>query len=171
MNDIVGRIFMLILTVFAMFFVPVLTWTNSQDDLVQGVVYTNTHELSSAVCEQGVLTANQYQMFLNELDSTNLLYDVDVEIGHSTVVPVYDTAGAVTGTKTVDSIDYTDDVLSILFEGTGEYHLSRGDSISITVKSKELTLGQKARNAILHTSDYSSRIYAQCGGTVRDEKL
>lgn len=169
--DVIDRIVVLILAVGVMFIYPALSQAEMHDQVTQSVVYQDTSNFVNTVCTEGAITQTEYLKFMNELDSTGLLYDVKITVGHQTVVPVYKDDGSVGGTKNVDVFSYTDEILESVFQTTGIYTLSSGDSISITVNSRDLTLAQKLNVFGLRIADYNAKITTKAGGVVRDESF
>lgn len=170
MPDIFGKIFALIIVIVALFIVPTVNLANSQDDVLQGIVYEKTNSFVDNICTRGELTQDMYLNFIKELDTTDLLYNVEIVVGHQTIVPIFaDNGNTPTGTRSIDKLTYTEEVMKTLYTTEGIYEMSRGDTISVIVSNKEPTMGQQMRTLFLNVPDYTNRIYVNAGGVIRDE--
>lgn len=165
----VEKIIATVLLLFALFIVPAVNLANSADDIVETTAYQYTNQFKETICTQGRITQAEYLRFIDSLDTTNRLYDVDIVVGHQTVVPVYGEGNTVVGTKMIDIYTYSSEILEKLYETEGVFLLSKGDSVSITVTSKDLTASQRLRISVMRIPDYESRIIVTAGGVVRDE--
>lgn len=182
MPDIFGKIMVVVLTVIALFIVPLVTMTQKHDSITQGVVYGDTVEFVDRVREQGQLTQEMYLEFVRALDATGVLYTIEMKHGHRSVVPVFGPDG-VTGTETIEDVKYENQILETLYVtktssedleagGTeGVYRMSKGDTFSVTVYNKEKTLGQKMLSAVFQQAQTGNSIYAVYGGIIRDENF
>ena len=65
----------------------------------------------------------------------------------------------------------TDEILESVFQTDGIYTLSKGDSISVTVANRDLTLAQRLTIYGLGVADYGTKILVKSGGVVRDESF
>ena len=152
--NLLEKIFVLLVTVTAMFIYPIVTLSDQSDEITRTTVYNATSEFVEQVREQGKLTQDMYLNFISELDNTGYLYDIEFKHGHDTVVPVYETAlddvnTQVAGTDIVTYITYTDDILNTLYATNGIYTFDKGDTFSVSVKSRDETLSQKTHRLIL----------------------
>lgn len=163
-----SKVFAVCLTIIALFIAPINIQAQLQDNTLQSTVYAMTDDFVEQVRAQGKITQDMYLEFIQRLDATNLLYDVEITHSHSTVVPVYDSTGATIATKTVDNITYTQDILTSVYETEGVYLMSKGDMISVSVTNREPTLGQRLRGLLFFVSD-SAVINVRDGGVIRDE--
>ena len=167
--DALSKVFAVIVTIIAIFIVPVVNLANSHDDIVQPTVYSATTEFVEDVREQGKLTQDMYISFVQKLDDTGLLYDIEMVHSHDTAVPEFDDAGKTVGVKEVENLIYTDEILKSVYETNGIYKFNKGDYFSVKVTNKEATLGQQMRRTVFRMSDSGARIVAQHGGVIRDE--
>lgn len=171
MLNMLGKILAIFVLIISLFIVPVMNSANSQDDIIQSVAYKETTDFKDKICTQAKITQSSYLEFVNNLNNTGLLYDIEMVVTHSTVVPVYNDEGIVVKTKTVEQYTYTDEILKKVYSTDGVFELDKGDTISIIVTNKEQTLGQRLRIAVLHIPDYGDRILITVGGMVRDEDI
>lgn len=169
--NVIEKAIVLIIAIAVMYIAPTLLKAESQDQITQSVVYQDTSNFVDTVCTEGKITQTEYLKFINELDATGLLYDIKITVGHQTVVPVYKDDGTVCSTKSVDIFSYTDEILESVFQTDGIYTLSKGDSISVTVANRDLTLAQRLTIYGLGVADYGTKILVKSGGVVRDESF
>lgn len=176
-----GKIVAIIVAVISCIIAPLLFFTQQNDNVVQTVVYSRTVDFVEDIREQGKLTQEMYNMFIRDLDATGMLYDIKIEHEHKTVVPVFNEDGSVKGTKDITEMTYEDDILkqvftdvehtsgdSIIMEA-GVYEFTKGDTITVTVISRENTTSAKIYGSLLNNSGISEKIYATYGGVIRDE--
>lgn len=159
--------------VFCLF--PIYNMTQDHDSVVQQIVYSDVVEFVDEVREQGKITQDAYVAFTSKLDATGLLYDIEIKHAHDTVVPSFDTSGAVSDVVEGTDIWYTEQILDALFtehrdDGTeGVYLMSKGDRFSVTVKNREATMNQRLKSSLFGVSQGDAAIYAVYGGVIRDE--
>lgn len=168
MNSL-AKIVAIIITIIAVYIAPMLMLGQAHDSNMQSAVYGITDSFVEQVREQGKITQDMYLEFISNLDTTDLLYNVEIVHCHSTMVPVFDENGNTIDTETVDNITYTDDILASVFETDGVYLMSKGDTISVEVTNREDTIGQKLRSFVFPVSIGSPGINVRDGGTIRDE--
>lgn len=176
MPNVLSKLFTVIIVIVGMYATTLLCQSSLNDNVTQTAVYFEVNEFVDSVCTHGYVSQSEYSRFISKLNSTGLLYDVEITVGHETVVPVFDTQtqadGSVkqiiTGTKSSDTFEYTDQILKTLFETDGIYKMSVGDTITVRVTNKSDTLGQKFRQLVLRVPDTGNLIQATAGGVIRD---
>ena len=168
--DAVGKIFSVIVVVFAIFFVPIILMSTTKDEVTQSVVYNITADFVDNVRAQGYVSQDQYLEFVSALDNTGELYDINMTHSHEIVTPVYEN-GEVVGTKTSEDCYYSDDILAQVYETNGAYFMNQGDTFSVEVSLKNKTLAQTMRQSVLGYVEESSPIYVVYGGVIRDENF
>lgn len=159
------------LAIIILFLAPMITHSQRQDSIVQGVVYNETVSFVEETIKQGKITPDSYMNFVQSLDTTNLLYDIKIVHSHDNVVPVFDGTGKAVSTETVTDIFYTEQILEQVYtsKGTGVYKMSKGDMLTVTVSNKEPTMSQRLNTLFFATTSSGKAIYATYGGVVRDE--
>lgn len=181
MNSL-SKIFAIILLAISLFAVPLIFQSQHFDDITQNYVAQAVCDFVDTVRVQGKITQETYSDFLSKLDSTNVLYDINLEHSHKQINPIYNESGAFTSsTNTGYDIHYSDEIIYALFERKpsqeqiksgereGEYHLTKGDYFTCEVKSREETLAMKLKRLIFKASVETPAIYTVYGGEVRDE--
>lgn len=169
---IIGAI---ILTVM-LFVFPIYYSAQKMDAITQDYVSVRVDQFVEAVRKQGKLTQDMYNDFITELDTTNLMYNIEMEYTHTTVVPRFDTTGAVSGTYSFDETIYEDEILQEVFnnkhgsgENSGVYLMEKGSYFYVRVKNREGTLFSKLSKMFLNTSADVGQIMSFAGGSLRDE--
>lgn len=176
MLDVAEKVLCCIVVIFGLFILPVVWFSSINDGVIQTVVYEETNSFVDEVCTHGYISQSSYQRFVNNLNATNLLYNIEITVGHSYTVPDYEyqtkddgtTSLVIVGTKQSDEFVYTEDILRELFETDGIYKMSKGDSISVHVTNKVDTTGQRVNQTILRIHDSGAKIFAVAGGVIRD---
>lgn len=69
----------LLLALLVIFLFPILFFGQKQDSLIQTIVKADTTRLVDQVRSKGYLTKDRYEQYLEELTSTNMLYEVSIE--------------------------------------------------------------------------------------------
>lgn len=89
MSDIVNHFLDAAIAILIIFLVPLIYFGQKQDALVQTLVYTETNSLVSEIRSNGYLTRDRYDLFLENLSDTGLLYDISMEHRHEVHEPEY----------------------------------------------------------------------------------
>ncbi len=79
MNDIYGRVIFIFLAAVIMFLSPIRLYMIRRDNLIQSYVQTEVVYLTNNIKNTGVLTKEEYIMFLTKLGKTGKLFDVNIE--------------------------------------------------------------------------------------------
>lgn len=74
--NVIEKAIVLIIAIAVMYIAPTLLKAESQDQITQSVVYQDTSNFVDTVCTEGKITQTEYLKFINELDTTGLLYDI-----------------------------------------------------------------------------------------------
>lgn len=175
--DAFGKLVGIVLFVAFLFIIPVTKYTQHNDSIMNNFVASETNKFVSTVRNTGVITADQYNEFIEVLDSTNHVYNV--EITHSSLIvnPEYTTSVAAGGSTTNLTSEYyvnvyESTILKSLYETPeAEYIMSKGDYISVKVSNKSKTLGTKMLELVFGHSINTPQIVAIYGGVIKDEGI
>lgn len=94
------------------------------------------------------------------------------------IAPTFSDDGSVSDVKSYDMSYYTDEILDGVYSHTadqtagevdGEYHMTKGDYITVTVKNRNYTLATKLKNKIYGTPFPKTSVYVTYGGRIQDE--
>ena len=148
MGDTVVTIIVIVLGAVLMFVFPLMSVADRSDDVSQLSVQSATTTFVDGIRSTGRITLDNYNKFVQEINSTGNTYDVVMEVKILDENPgkkVTWTSGDKIGENIYYS-QYTSQILEQLENGDGEYILSEGDMISVSVKNTNQTLSQMLRN-------------------------
>lgn len=169
MREAFGTIVAVILVVLAMFLNPIQENACKEDVITQDYVYTTVADFVQEVQLCGYITQEQYNEFTKKLSDTGSVYTIEMTHSHDVIMPVFGEDGnSVTGTKTVRSTTYEDEILEKMYNTEGVYYFEVGDQFSMTVKNKSRTTAQKL-NSLLSKGSTKYAVVATYGATIRNE--
>ena len=151
MSDTLITVIAIALAAILMFIFPLMTMSDRTDDVAQLTVETATTEFVDNVRTTGKITPENYDSFVQSINSTGNTYDVEIE------VKVLDENEEKKGTQTnrtkigenVYYSIYTSQILEVVSPDNGTpktYGLKEGDIISVKVRNTNLTLSQQLKN-------------------------
>lgn len=147
MSDTLITIIGIFLAAVLMFVFPLMTVSNTQDDISQVAVQALTAEFVNNAATKGKVTQNDYNTFLSKLYATGNTYEVQLEhkimttnpnkgqsdqLGENLYYSVYNSS-IVDSTET--GVAYND-----------EYLMKKGDYIIATVKNTNTTIASQIKN-------------------------
>ena len=80
MGDSLGTIVAIAIAAILMFVFPVMTMADRTDDVSQLTVQTETTEFVDEIRTTGKITPQRYEQFVEAINSTGNLYDIEIEI-------------------------------------------------------------------------------------------
>lgn len=167
--DSFGKIIAILISVLVLFIAPVLYLAQKQDAIVQNYVTRETIAFVDAVKNNGYLTKDMYDTYIQKLADTDNLYDIFMEHGHKIINPVYSDADIFQNDISIYySSSYEDDILDKLYE-TGIYQLQQEDYLSVQVMNRNKTLAAKLQQIIYASEVPEEQILVHYGGIIRDE--
>ena len=162
-----------------MFIVPLILVSDRSDDIAQLTAQTATTNFVDEVIKSGKITKNDNNDFVSMLTTTGNTYDIDIELkildtnsSKLNTIKNYTTSGEI-GQNTYYSIftsqieeklaaNYDEDAYDL-----GAVILKEGDSFSVTVKNKSLTLSQSLKNVYYNIKGENLHVIAAtASGTV-----
>lgn len=148
-GDILITLIAIVLAALLMFFVPLMAVSNNQEDVSQLAAQSATQEFVDKVSTKGVITQEDYDAFVQTLNSTGNTFDVKIEVQHLDENPgkkVSVTSGDLIG-ENLRYSDLTQVILEAMADdANGKYRLKKGDNIIVTVNNTNTTLAQLFRN-------------------------
>ena len=147
MGDSLGTIVAIAIAAILMFVFPVMTMADRTDDVSQLTVQTETTEFVDEIRTTGKITPQRYEQFVEAINSTGNLYDIEIEIkvlddnpGKKSVQVQRDKLGEnyyyeVFDSQVMEKIDAND-----------PYLLKEGDIVAVKVKNTSQTLSQQFKN-------------------------
>ena len=168
MGDSLGTIIAIAVAAILMFVFPVMTMADRTDDVSQLTVQTETTEFVDEIRTTGKITPQRYEQFVEAINSTGNLYDIEIEIkvlddnpGKKSVQVQRDKLGEnyyyeVFNSQVMEKIDANE-----------SYLLKEGDIVAVKVKNTSQTLSQQFKNffyTVIGNDTYT--IAADHGGIV-----
>ena len=89
MDDPFGKIVDILIAVILLFIFPLLYFGQRTDSITQQVVTSKTAEFVDTIRTQGYLSKNMYKTFLEQLGTTNNIYDIQLEHKELALEPEY----------------------------------------------------------------------------------
>lgn len=180
--EAVSKVFTIILAVALCLMFPLYDHFYKADLITYNYVYNETISFVESVSDQGKITPETYNIFLNKLHQTGRFYEVEFEHYAKRVSPLY-TDPTNVNTFTGDIFTYydgyyTETILGKMFDGAStipiddkrrHYMMSRGDKFSITVKSTSRSASEIMRDAFTGRVSTGESINIAYGGMVRNE--
>lgn len=180
--DAFSKIVAGLILIASLFLVSPLYFMLKEDAIVESYVIAVTEEFVNNVQTQGRLTQDMYLDFINDLDASGRLYNINMEHQHTAMSPIYDDAGSYTGfLQTTDEMHYEDEILYCVFEKqltateiaagqvSGEYHFTKGDYFTVKVSNRNTPTSVRFLRILLGRDVSPVQILAVNGGAIRDE--
>lgn len=168
MGDSAMTIIAIFLAAILMFIFPLMSISERNDDISQMALQTSTTEFVDQARTKGVLTAANYDAYLQQIAATGNSYDVEMEIQRIDENPskkLAQAAGDKIGENIYYSI-YTSQIESEL-DSSDKVSLKEGDIITVTVQNTNQTMAQMFKNFFYSLGGSStSQIAAQHSGVV-----
>jgi len=164
----------IIIAAIIMLLVPLIMLSDTNDDIAQLLVQTETAEFVDEVIKTGKITNDKYYKFVERLQSSGNIYDIDIELkilDENTYKNYIVNGGNGTnvGSNTYYSI-YTSQIEEMLNSENNfgnKIILKQGDAILITVSNNSKTLSQSLKSIYLGTRGTNMKIItATASGTV-----
>lgn len=172
MYDIVGKVWAFLFAIFIFFTGSTMLYAQKQDTVVQNYVDSAVEEFVDTSRARGYISQNTYEEFINKLDVTKNVYDVNITHYSERQTPV-----AREGKKDYESYyeAYTqDDILSTIYDqsasnSTARYDMKTGDFLRVEVKNTSPTLGRRLLGMFTGNSSEGGQIVSSYGGYVGNE--
>lgn len=147
MDDTVTLIIAIVVTLVLMFMFPLMTMADKTDDMAQMSAETSTTDFVDHIRTTGKITPEEYNKFLQELNSTGNTYNVDFTIkirdqnlGKKAVQVNSEKIG-----EDVYYNEYTSQVMDVL-DNNNVYYLKEGDFVYVYIKNNNQTIAVQLRN-------------------------
>lgn len=171
MKDILGKVFVIML---AMVSVLLITANISlkQDNTTQTYVTDAAYEFIDISRATGYISSQSYLDLIKKLDSTGILYDIEIVHKSAEVTQGSANDPGSAGTAVYYEHYYTSEILNELFSGDEvymdaytKYNLKRGDYLSVVISNKTPTFGNRLLG-FLFRSFQEQTIHVSYGGYV-----
>jgi hypothetical protein len=169
MDDILGRVFAVILAVLLMFIFPLLDTWERQDDLSYMAAYSAVVEFVDSVRNTGFMTPEMLETLRYTLAATGNSYDIDLERRSIMYVP--------NGTLTPEIVykyEFTSQIEQALEDitstqgSTGKYFFNKGDYFYVSVKNTNKTQSTIMKQFLYATNMPALKIGVPYGGLIRN---
>lgn len=168
MGDTLITVVAIVLAAVLMFVFPLMSVSERGDDVSQLAVQNSTIEFVDNIRTTGKITVNDYEKFVQVINSTNNTYDISLEFkildenpGKKSAQTTYEKIG-----ENVYYTKYTSQILDEL-KSKKTMTLKEGDIVSVTVKNTNTTVSQLLRNFLYKvTNNDTYQIGASHGGIV-----
>ena len=149
-GDILITVILIMVGIILMIFVPLMTISNTQDDITQVAVHSLVADFVNNASKKGKITKDDYNDFIAKLTATGNSYDIQLEHQILTINPNKSETMQVG-----ENLSYSEFNTTILYNeekgvygAKGEYLLKKGDYIIATVKNTNKTIGTQLANAL-----------------------
>ena len=149
MSDTLITIMGIFLAAILMFVFPLMTVSNTQDDISQVAVQSLVSEFVNNAATKGKITQDDYNSFIEKLYATGNTYDVQLEHKIMTTNPNKGAADQI-GENLYYSV-YNSTIVDSRDTGVDyntQYLMKKGDYIIVTVKNSNTTIGSQIKNFI-----------------------
>jgi len=153
-----------------MFVAPLLYLSQKQDAINQTVIEKETTEFINTIRNNGYVTREMYRRYIEKIDKTGNLYNIEICHAHKKTVPNYDesTNTVLDGYYSYNLNTYQDEIFES-FDKDEDYLFNQGDFISVTVTNRNKTMATRIMEAIYSRALQTEQIIFTYGGMIRDE--
>jgi hypothetical protein len=168
--DAFGKVVAIFAGVILLFIAPLFYMAQKQDSISQLYVTQETIRLTDNIRMSGVLTQTMYKDYIERIDKTGNLYELEILHAQKKVAPDYD---EITDTV-LDKVDsyfyntYEDEIYQAFDEGK-DYYFAQGDYISIKVVNRNKTMAGRITSYLSRGNNSEVSILVTYGGMIRDE--
>lgn len=169
MYDIVGKIWAFIFGVMILFLGTITIYAQKQDTVIQNYVDSAVEEFVDVSRASGQISTPQYEAFIQKLDNTGTVYDINIIHYKEKTAPVAEQDDYQTYYETYDRMDILN-YLKAHDEDEKPYQMNVGDFLRVTVKNSKPTLGRKMMGFFLgRPSDEGGQIISSYGGYIGND--
>jgi hypothetical protein len=165
-----SKIISILIAVVLMFVAPLLYLSQKQDAINQTVIEKETTEFINTIRNNGYVTREMYRRYIEKIDKTGNLYNIEICHAHKKTVPNYDesTNTVLDGYYSYNLNTYQDEIFES-FDKDEDYLFNQGDFISVTVTNRNKTMATRIMEAIYSRALQTEQIIFTYGGMIRDE--
>lgn len=171
------QILAVLTAVVLMILFPIMNTFEREDDLIRLQMLDQLDYFVSKVKQSGSISRRDYELFSSKLNQLGIPFEITIEHYKQIYVPIYE-----------DPLDFTSfhgriqraeelfsdaEIKARLFpietpEQGKDYTMSKGDYISVSVKSKVKSKHQKLKSMLLG-GEQEAFFYAKLGGVIQNE--
>ncbi len=166
MEEYFSAFFAVLLTMYIAILAPLQQQSSQVNASVQTIVAEDVNSFVDQVRSQGYITGQDYRKFLNALEGTGNVYEVNITVLSETYYP----SGNDLKYEAAYIPDSQSEIASILGNLTVDdiYKMKNGDYITVSVKQANVSLSRRISSILLVTK-YTPEIYYSYGGGVGNE--
>lgn len=172
MYDIVGRIWAILFGTMVLFIGTTTIYAQKQDTVVQNYVDAATSEFVDTARASGCITQNNYETFIEKLDATKNVYDVNIIHYEEQMAPVSGEATYETTFEAHDRQDIVHELYTADAANTNQsprYNMKTGDFLRVSVENTSPTLGRQLMGMFTGGGATGGQIMSSYGGYVGNE--
>ena len=160
MEDIVQRVFAILMSVFMFFILPLYIAFEKKDDIAYALALKITNSFVDNVNSKGYLTLDMYDKYISELSTTGNVYEVSLEYNAKEYNPVLQVSHDDAGKKVIDdTYDY--------LEKKSDYEAGTLTNSEITYKLSEVKYTtQQILDLLGNSNNYVSSLDYSSGASV-----
>lgn len=160
MEDIVQRVFAILMSVFMFFILPLYIAFEKKDDIAYALALKITNSFVDNVNSKGYLTLDMYDKYISELSTTGNVYDVSLEYNAKEYNPVLqvsekDADGNKKITETYDYLEKKDSFVDGKIDGKAAELTYKLSEVKYTTQQILDLLGNS--NNYISSSDYGAK--------------
>lgn len=128
-----------------MFMVPSVFTANQNDKIAESATKALVEEFVNKEASQGKITSEDYNEFVQALDSTGNKFEIDMQVqvfGDNPGVKGSATTALNVIGENISHTEYNNTILGTL-NSDGQYMLKKGDYFIVSVKNTNVTLGKQ----------------------------
>ena len=147
MSDTLITVIGIFLAAILMFVFPLMTVSNTQDDISQVAVQSLVSEFVNNAATKGMVSQDDFNSFISKLHATGNTYSVELEHKIMTTNPNKGASDQL-GENLYYSV-YNSTIVDSTATGVNynkEYLMKKGDYIIATVKNTNITIGSQIKN-------------------------
>ncbi len=170
-----SKIAVIILGMLFLFYMPTLVISQKLDNSVQTYVDDCVQEFVNESRSTGYISTQNYLKMIEQLDNTEIIYNISITHSKRVVVPRYNDEGVFTGEYDVVYNDFfKDEIEAVLFytetsesaySVNNKYKMNNGDYLQVTIQNESDTFGTKILSFISSTGN-GKKILTTYGGHV-----
>ena len=168
MSETLITIIAIFLAAVLMFVFPLMSVSERNDDIAELSIQAATAEFVNKVKTTGVVTTQNYDAYLQTLNATGNMFDVDVEL-KILDENLSSKVGQASADKIGENVDYSVDTSQMedVLNARQKYILKEGDMISVSVKNTNKTIAQMLKDFFYSvTGNDAYQIAAQASAMV-----
>lgn len=156
-----GLLWEIIVTVVVLFILPILCFQYHEELLLEGEMEYQTIYFTDSIRNVGFISRNMYEQFLENLDRTNHVYEVEMTVFEKNM----NSDSSYGYWKGI----YTEQVLDAIYGSEERFLLHQGNLLTVAVHRKDSNAYENVLKRLGVLRQGVARIPFRYGGMIRDE--